>query len=103
MVALGLTLYMLRRNEEVYEFRTMINKGLHGTRLKFLNSVPVDEGSEVFNRGIKEYKELCAQTDEVYGRYSYERMLHSFRPLELEEWFGEEEVEQIKDGLAWNE
>ena len=51
---------------------------------------------EQWNDLIKEHEELSKKVYALRDKYSYTRLLFSFRPLTLEEWFTEEEREYFE-------
>lgn len=72
----------LKRNDEVYEFRTRINKVYC---------------KEYVQRRLRENKfdDWEWPQDWSLNKYSYEEMLYSDRPLTLEAWWSSEEIEKL--------
>lgn len=64
--------YLLLRNGKVYDFRTKI----------------------IESANLANYREV----KKLHDKYSYEKMLFSFKPLKLEAWFTEEEIKILKGG-----
>lgn len=73
-----LCIYFINRNTKVCNFRICI--------LRHIDSVAKSKIIE----GATD-KEIL-QMYEVLGASSYEKMLHSFKPLKVEYWFTEEEL-----------
>lgn len=70
-------LYILKRNYEVHSFRSYIIDRLHEAKIRAIN------------KGIFYLDEY----DDIYDKYSYNDMLYSFKPLKLEYWFTQEEID----------
>lgn len=85
IVLLFFSAYILRRNEKVKDFRFSL----------------VDMAYEYEIRRLKEYAESGEEHKEknafdwFANKHSYEDHLYSFKPLELESWFTEEEIKEI--------
>lgn len=73
-------LYILNRNNKVAAFRGKL----------------IDMSSEYNKRRINEhdFDYKCAY-EWFLNKYTYKRMLYSFKPLKLEAWFTEEEIKEI--------
>lgn len=82
-------IYLLWRNNKVYNFRIKIIDDCHNVLNNFLDSLKDDE--ELHER-YEEYKYLETKKDEILSKHSYESMLFSLKPLKLERWYTEEEV-----------
>ena len=73
-----LCIYMLWRNDKVYDFRMSILRHIDSVaRLKIIEGATAKEINQMF---------------EVLNASSYAKMLHSFKPLKVEYWFTEEEL-----------
>ena len=82
-------IYLLWRNNKVYNFRIKIIDECHIVLNNFLDSLKDDE--ELHER-YEEYKYLKMKKDEILSKHSYESMLFSLKPLKLERWFTNEEI-----------
>lgn len=73
-------IYILYRNKKTYNFRMEISEMCY----------------DYNDRRIKE-RDLNFKSayEWFYEKYSYEKMLYSFKPLKLEVWFTEKELEEI--------
>ena len=90
LVSIMLTaIYLLWRNNKVYNFRIKIIDDCHNVLNNFLDSLKDDE--ELYER-YEEYKYLETKKDEILSKHSYESMLFSLKPLKLERWYTEEEI-----------
>ena len=78
ILLLLLCIYFIKRNDKVYNFRISI--------LRHIDTIAKSKIIE----GATD-KEIY-QMYEVMGVSSYEKMLHSFKPLKVEYWFTEEEL-----------
>lgn len=83
-------IYLLWRNNKVYNFRIKIIDDCHNVLNNFLDSLKDDE--ELYER-YEEYKYLETKKDEILSKYSYESMVFSLKPLKLERWYTKEEIE----------
>ena len=85
ILSLFLSMHMLRRNEKVREFCLSL----------------VDMAYDYEMRRLREYAEIGVGREEknafdwFANKRSYEDYLYSFKPLELESWFTEEEIKEI--------
>lgn len=70
--------YLSIRDVQIYRFRMLINRMC----------------SEYAYRHIDE--DWKSVWDKFYYKYSYMQMFFSFRPLKLEYWYTEEEINKIK-------
>ena len=88
---LALSFYMLNRNEKVAGLQLALVKLSHNILTDYLNSLKDDEEFD------KEYYDkLCKYRDEICN-ISYNKMLWSLtRPLTIEEWFTDEQIEFLK-------
>lgn len=74
---MALGCYRLYRNDKVYKFRYEIL------------DLESERHSEAIRQGLF-FKRL-----NLLDKYSYDDMLYSFKPLKLENWFTEEEIEYL--------
>ena len=86
-------LYGLHRNNKVYHFNVGLGNFLFDEMKRILNTYKDDceflEDEDNYNY-IKEKVQL------LLDKHSYNRYLYSFKPLKLEKWFSEEELEFMK-------
>lgn len=75
--ALVYSLYLLHRNDSVYKFRRYIIERVFEAKIRAIN------------KGVFYLDEY----DDIYDKYSYDDMLYSFKPLKLEYWFTQEEID----------
>lgn len=76
IIGLGVSCYMLWRNNKVYDFRIKIIDGITLANWR--------------------------DAKKLYDKYSYGDMLYSIKPLKLEAWFTEEEIKILKGGSDGN-
>ena len=88
--------YLLYRNSKVYRFRVEIINSSYNVLKEFLASIKDDEE---FLSKREEYLKL-EKMSEIILDTSYEKMLLSIKPLKLEYWFNEEEINFIRKGLG---
>ncbi len=91
LISLALSFYMLIRNEKVAGLQLTLVKLSHNILSDYLNSLKDDEEFD------KEYySKLCKYRDEICN-ISYNKMMWSLtRPLTIEEWLTEEQIEFLK-------
>lgn len=91
LIGLALSFYILYRNEKVAGFRLALVELSHNIVFDYLNSLKNDEELD------KEYySKLCKYRDEICG-ISYDKMVWSLtRPLTIEEWLTDEQIEFLK-------
>lgn len=97
MTLFGLGTYGLIRNDRVYRFRNMVLDGAFNYLRKYLYRFKTDEE---FRPHLEEYEELRRKVYSFTGD-SYCRMVLSFKPLTLENWYSPEEIKIIREGLAY--
>ena len=90
--------YLIYRNWVGGEILLKINYANYGNQLSFLNQFDSDLD---FRPHEEEYRALQAKCDELFDRYSYNKLVLSFKPLKLEKWFTPEEVDWIENGYAY--
>ena len=83
-------IYFLWRNNKVYDFRIEINNKCYGVLRNFLCSLKDDK--ELDER-YGEYEQLEMKMIKILSKHSYESILYSLKPLKLEHWFTNEEIE----------
>lgn len=91
LIGLALSFYMLNRNEKVAGLQLALVKLSHNVLYDYLDSLKDDEEFD------KEYYDkLCKYRDEICG-ISYDKMMWSLtRPLTIEEWLTDEQIEFLK-------
>ena len=90
--------YILFRNIAVRELQILIGRGGYGYLMKYLQNLKDDHDLEEHK---DEYDTLKKKVEEIIERYPYYKMLFfSFKRLNLESWFTEEEVNLLKEGLS---
>lgn len=90
LVAIVVAIYLLRRNDKVCDFRIEINNKCHDVLDNFLYSLKNDE--ELYQR-YGEYEQLEMKENDIRSKHSYGSMLFSLKPLKLEHWFTNKEIE----------
>jgi hypothetical protein len=96
LVILILTLfcfYILYRNNETYYFSVSLNHFLSDELRRILNTYKNDNE---FHEDENNYNYIKEKIYYLLDKYSYDRYLYSFKPLKLEKWFTEEDLEFIK-------
>lgn len=91
LIGLMFAFYMLNRNEKVYSLQVALIELSFNVLGNYLNSIKDDSELD------KEYYDkLCKYRDEICN-ISYNRMFWSLtRPLTLEEWLTNEQIEFLK-------
>ena len=84
-ILLVFSIYFLIRNEKVLYFRVNCVNHAYYYLYKTLHCCTNEED-------LDEYYKLCERVNNAIDRYSYDKMLCSFKPLKLEYWFKEEEI-----------
>ena len=92
LVALITIVYILIRNDQVYEFQMLVSRGCHAYLIIYIN-----QNRDNFSE--EQYENLRARVYEINDRYSYYRMLFSFRSLRLDCWYTQDEVDIIEEGI----
>ena len=90
---LVLCLYILYRNNKVYCFVTSLCSFLFGELRRILNTYKDDDK---FQEDENNYNYIKEKIQFLLEKHSYSKYLFSFKPLKLEKWFSEEELEFIK-------
>lgn len=80
MIGLFYNTWMMKRNYEVWLFKRKISTLTYDFCMRHV----FDDDDQ----SIKAWEWFC-------DKYTYEEMLHSRRPLTLEEWYTEEELKRI--------
>lgn len=90
IIFLIVTLCFLYRNRKVCSFYHKINHQANDVVISFLRSLKDDDE---FKHRYDEYLQINHKAKMIVEKYTYEDMLFSFKPLKLEYWFTEEEIE----------
>jgi len=93
IILMVLCSYILYRNNKVYYFNRSLCKFLFGELKRILNTY---KDNYEFHEDEDNYNCIREKIDTLLDKYSYEKYLYSFKPLKLEKWFTEEELEFIK-------
>lgn len=83
-------IYLLWRNGIVYTFSIEVSHKCHNVLINFLDSLKDDKE---LNERYEEFVQLKMKKDEILSKHSYNSMLFSLKPLELERWYTKEEIE----------
>ena len=89
LVLLVFSVYFLIRNNNVFDFRINYGRKAYNYLYKTLRCCTNE-------KDIDEYYKLRDRVNNAIDRYSYDKMLFSFKPLKLEYWFTEEEIKYLK-------
>lgn len=91
MLGIFFSFYMMNRNEKVAGLKLALNELSHNVLIRYLNSLKDDSELD------KEYYDkLCKYRDEICD-ISYNKMMWSInRPLTIEEWLTEEQINFLK-------
>lgn len=92
MVTYFLIYFGVYRNTLVCKLQSRVNNACYNYKMAFLDSLKNDD--ELKARW-DEWKTLKRIADDMNDRYGYNKMVFSSRPLEIEEWYTEEECEII--------
>ena len=85
--------YLMFRNERVGFFRVALNHLLCDFLINYLESLDDDED---FRKHRAEYEYLDKSKDYMWNKYTYDQMLFSFKPLRLDKWFTDEEIDFLR-------
>ncbi len=91
MLGIFFSFYMMNRNEEVAALKLLLVELSHNVLASYLHSLKDDSEFD------KEYYDkLCKYRDEICG-ISYDKMMWSVtRPLTIEEWLTDEQIDFLK-------
>ena len=92
LILIVLRFYILYRNNKVYCFSIGLNGLLLDELKRILNTYKNDDE---FNEDENNYNYIKEKIYSLLNKHSYEKYLFSFKPLKLEKWFNEEELEFI--------
>jgi hypothetical protein len=85
--------YILYRNNETYYFSVSLNNFLLDELNRILDTY---KDNNEFHEDENNYYKIKEKALFLLDKYSYNRYLFSFKPLKLEKWFTEEELEFMK-------
>ena len=88
-ILLVFSVYFLIRNDKVLYFRVNYVRNAYDYLYKTLHCCTNEED-------LDKYHKLSDRVNNVIDRYSYNKMLFSFKPLKLEYWFTKEEIKYFK-------
>lgn len=71
----------LRRNNKVFKFKNMLAEMAHDYNMRHVKELKLEDVGAVW--------------EWFANKWSYDELLHSSKPLTLEEWFTEEEIARI--------
>ena len=94
VVVLIYLFYLLFRNNKVLNFRYLIIEGSYNYVKNFIDTDRYDTVQE-YDEHEHQYRRLMDKAHNTINKYSYDKMLFSFKPLKLEKWFSSEEIEFI--------
>lgn len=95
-VFIAVLYFCFLRNTQVFHFQTTISHAAHQNVIDWLNSL---ENDDELNRRRDECEAKLEMLNRICNKLSYGKMLFSFRPLTLESWFDEKEIEFIEAGI----
>ena len=93
LILIGLCFYVLHRNNKVYHFNVSLGDFLFGEMKRILNTYKDDRE---FHEDEDNYNYIKEKVQLLLDKHSYNKYLYSFKPLKLEKWFTEEELEFMK-------
>lgn len=92
LILLVFCFYLINRNNKVYYFTKSLADFLFDELNRILNSYKDDDE---FHEDINNYNNIREKVQLLLDKHSYNKYLFSFKPLKLEKWFTEEELEFI--------
>lgn len=96
IIALLILILFFIRNIKTSEFRTYILNISHNHVIDYYNDI--DWSSKDWKIKYKLYDKAFYFYKQINDKYEYNEMLYSTKPLKLDKWFTEEEVNFIKFG-----
>lgn len=96
IIVLLLSILFIIRNVKVYKFRIYILKTTYNHSEDYWNDIDCDSIEWVVQHDL--YKKASDLYQQINNKYEYDEMLYSTKPLKLDKWFTEEEVNFIKFG-----
>lgn len=101
ILGLILNVYILLRNDFVYEYRISLSDRCYKVVSHHLNAIPIDVSVEEFREKMDKHEEYQEMWETITMRNSYSRMLLSFKLLKDKYWLTKEQIEwlhQYDDG-----
>lgn len=92
IIAAWLIVFIVRTNQ-AYHLLMKLNWGGYGCLRKYLTENP--------SPNEEEYNKLKERCNELFDRYSYNKLTFVLKPLRLECWFTPEETELIENGWEY--
>lgn len=89
--------YILIRNSKVFEFKTKLNEICYSV---CNNHIETAENYDNVNDYIREHNKIIKLWDSI-NDISWDKMLWSIKPLKVEYWLNEEQLEFIKDYIDY--
>ena len=96
IIILLLSILFIIRNEKVCKFRIYILNMSYRHVDDYHNNI--DWNSIDWEDSYELHEKACSLYRQINDKYEYEEMLFSIKPLRLDEWFTEEEVNFIEFG-----
>lgn len=91
-----LSILFIIRNANTCKFRIYILNISHNHVLDYYDDI--DWNSKDWQDKYKLYEEASSIYQQINSKYEYDEMLYSIKPLKLDKWFTEEEVNFIEFG-----
>lgn len=95
IVLLGLILLFIK-NIKTSEFRIYILNMSYNYMMDYYDNI--DWNSKDWKVNYKLYEKASSLYKQINDKYEYDEMLYSIKPLKLDKWFTEEEVNFIEFG-----
>ena len=92
LILVALWSYIVIRNNKVCCFTISLGDLLFDELKRILNTYKDDYE---FNKDENNYNNIKEKVQLLLDKHSYEKYLYSFKPLKLEKWFTEEDLEFI--------
>ena len=93
LILIVLGFYLLHRNNKVFYFTVSLCDFLFDELRRILNTYKDDDE---FHKDENNYNYIKEKIQFLSDKHSYSKYLFSFKPLKLEKWFNEEELEFMK-------
>lgn len=84
--------YIMYRNDKVYNFLTKINFIIHNNIINRLDSY---ESGEEYIEDYDNFQRYSNLMNKLRDKYTYNKLLWSFKPLKLKYWYTEEEIKML--------
>lgn len=96
IIALLVFILFFIRNTKVCNFRIYLLKACGNHLDDYFNDIDWD--AEDWKIKCELYEQVSSLYKQINNKYKYEEMLYSIKPLRLDKWFTEEEINFIKFG-----